>query len=82
MYSQDDIFSRHLRATPAFRAILRSIEVRMMMQLDFPEPVLDFGCGDGYFGYMSLKSGSAIGIDPNKSSLNEAAQKAVELSKK
>lgn len=75
MYSQDDIFTRHLRVTPAFRALLRSIEVRMMMQFEFPEPVLDFGCGDGHFGCMSLKSGSAIGIDPNKSSLSEASGK-------
>ncbi|MDP6586882.1 MAG: hypothetical protein QF535_19655, partial [Anaerolineales bacterium] len=66
MYLQDDIFTRHLRATPAFRALLRSIEARMIMQFEFPEPVLDFGCGDGHFGCMSLKSGAAIGIDPNK----------------
>ena len=72
MYPEDDILYRQLKEIPAFRALLRSVEARMFMGLEFPEPVLDFGCGDGYFGEISLSRFDAIGIDPNKSSLDEA----------
>ncbi|HCU79925.1 MAG TPA: hypothetical protein DGN60_02030 [Chloroflexi bacterium] len=72
MYPEDDIFSKQLREIPAFRALLRSIEARMIMELEFPAPVLDFGCGDGHFGHISLRCFDSIGIDPSKSSLDEA----------
>ena len=72
MHSQDDIFAKHLITLPAFRALLRSIEARMVMQFDFQEPILDFGCGDGHFGCMSLNRDSTIGIDASISSLREA----------
>ena len=72
MYSQDDIFAKHLTTLPAFRALLRSIETRMVMEFDFQEPILDFGCGDGHFGCMSLNRDSTIGIDASISSLREA----------
>ena len=72
MHSQDDIFTKHLTTLPAFRALLRSIEARMVMEFDFLEPILDFGCGDGHFGHISLVRGSAVGIDASIASLREA----------
>ena len=72
MNLQDDILAKHLKTVPAFRALVRSIEARMIKGFDFPEPVLDFGCGDGHFGCVSLDGSTATGVDASMSSLREA----------
>lgn len=45
-----DIFWLHRRELPAFRALIRAIEHRLLADLGpLPEPLLDIGCGDGHF---------------------------------
>jgi SAM-dependent methyltransferase/4-amino-4-deoxy-L-arabinose transferase-like glycosyltransferase len=60
----DDILWRQLKTIPAFRALLRSVEARFYSAIDFPQPVLDVGCGDGHFAAVTFKEPIKAGIDP------------------
>ena len=42
-----DFLRRYWFAPPV--ALWRSIEARTLATLDFPSPMLDFGCGDGLY---------------------------------
>ena len=72
-----DIFWRHRRELPAFRALIRAIEHRLLVALGpLPEPVLDIGCGDGHFAQVTIKH-AAVGIDIAHHSLVEAKRRGV-----
>ena len=64
-----DYLVEHLLTVPAFRALLRSIEARMMGELDLPRPILDLGCGDGNFAQMACRAPLDAGIDPSPAAL-------------
>lgn len=51
------------------KAVLRAIEAKIMSSLDFAEPVLDIGCGDGIFSAVLLKGKKVIGLDISLRSL-------------
>jgi len=68
-----DFLWPHLRALPAFRALLRAVEASLVHQIRLPEPVLDLGCGDGHFASVAFDQPTTIGIDPSLASLREAA---------
>jgi ubiquinone/menaquinone biosynthesis C-methylase UbiE len=62
-----------LRALPAFRALLRSVEATLVAAATpLPTPVLDLGCGDGDFGSRSLRDAQTLGIDSSVASIAEA----------
>lgn len=66
----------HLSSLPAFRAIIRSIEHRIVSDyVPLRAPVLDLGAGDGHFTAAVLP-GAEIGIDLNPISLREARRRA------
>ncbi|MGB9594521.1 MAG: hypothetical protein ACPL7R_10345, partial [Anaerolineae bacterium] len=47
-----DYFALHLPEVPAFRALIRAVECRLLAEVEMPEPVLDIGCGDGIFAQI------------------------------
>lgn len=66
-----------LRDLPAFRAMIRSMEARLVQQLlPLTGPVLDIGAGDGHFAATVLGPVD-VGVDPDASSLAEAAERGV-----
>lgn len=69
-----DLLKTNLSELPYFRGFLRAIEARFFQDLELTEPVLDVGCGDGYFAASTFKRSIAIGIDPAFKSLKEAGQ--------
>jgi SAM-dependent methyltransferase len=72
--SQDhDYLSRHLREMAPHRAILRSIEARLMASVPLVHPVLDIGCGDGHFASVAYREPIDVGLDVMDRDLNEAA---------
>ncbi len=72
-----DILWLHRRELPAFRALIRAIEHRLILELgSLPEPLLDIGCGDGHFAAVTIKH-AAVGIDIAHPSLVEAKRRGV-----
>ena len=67
------ILRAHLRELPLHRALGRSIEGRILADLDFPRPMLDVGCGDGHFASVIFPQGVDVGIDPGLKDASEAA---------
>lgn len=58
---------------PSF-ALWRAVELRLLAPLDFPEPILDVGCGDGNFAEMLFGSGRDVtGFDLSVAELRRAA---------
>ncbi len=72
-----DILWAHLSQLPAFRALIRAIEHRLLLeQGPLTRPLLDIGCGDGHFAEATLKTGE-VGIDIALPSLIEARRRGV-----
>ena len=72
-----DILWQHLRQLPAFRALIRAIEHRILLELGpLPHPLLDIGCGDGHFAEVTFKQ-AEVGIDIAHASLVEANKRGV-----
>jgi ubiquinone/menaquinone biosynthesis C-methylase UbiE len=64
-----------LRTLPAFRALLRSVEAVLLgATAPWDRPILDLGCGDGDFGNRVLRGLRSVGLDPDLSSLSDAAR--------
>jgi ubiquinone/menaquinone biosynthesis C-methylase UbiE len=70
--NQRDFLVEQLKTVPAFRAMLRSIEARMIAQLDLPRPILDLGCGDGDFARAAFTQPLDVGIDPSPQAIAQA----------
>ncbi|MGC9334482.1 MAG: class I SAM-dependent methyltransferase [Anaerolineae bacterium] len=71
----DDLLWQHLKALPAFRALLRAVEAQFYQELlPLEGPVLDVGCGDGHFASVAFPRPLAAGIDPAAGSLREAQE--------
>jgi 2-polyprenyl-3-methyl-5-hydroxy-6-metoxy-1,4-benzoquinol methylase len=72
MSAQRDFLLPQLYTVPVFRALLRSIEARMIASIKFPHPILDLGCGDGQFAQMAFTEPLDVGIDPMPQAIAEA----------
>jgi SAM-dependent methyltransferase len=67
----------HLREMPLHRVLIRTIEARILSEVDLPRPILDVGCGDGHFGSTIFPSGADVGLDRDVSDLSEARRRSV-----
>lgn len=73
-------FRTYIRNRPAFLAVLRSKEASLYApNLPFSSPVLDIGCGDGFFAQVVLSQKTStpvpvidIGLDLKSSRIKEA----------
>ena len=61
---EQDFLWAHLTSLPYFRALLRSVEASYYQDLDFPDPVLDLGSGDGHFASLAFDFPMDVGLDP------------------
>jgi SAM-dependent methyltransferase len=71
------ILRAHLRELPLHRVLGRSIEGRILADIDFPRPMLDVGCGDGHFASVIFPQGVDAGIDPGLADAAEAGARHV-----
>lgn len=72
-----DFLKETLRVYPAHAsfALWRAIELRLLCGVDFPEPVLDVGCGEGGFARMLFGPGrNIVGLDLGQPELRLAAR--------
>ncbi len=72
-----DYLLEQLKEIPAFRALLRGVEARMIAQLDLTRPALDLGCGDGSFAAAAFREPLDAGIDPSPVALEEARRRGM-----
>jgi SAM-dependent methyltransferase len=77
MTTPRDYLLEHLIAVPAFRALLRSIEARMIGEREWPRPILDLGCGDGHFAQAAFVQPLDAGIDPSTQAIGEARRRGM-----
>lgn len=71
--SKRDYFSRHLESMAPHRAILRSVECKLMSRVPLRHPILDIGCGDGHFASIAYEEPIDVGMDVAWRDLREAA---------
>jgi SAM-dependent methyltransferase len=75
--SARDLLWENLREIPAFRALIRTIEGRLLLEHGpLPRPLLDVGCGDGHFAQVFLGEVD-VGIDLDLPILRQAARRGV-----
>lgn len=68
----------HLAELPAFRALIRSIEHRLLdSHKPFQHPVLDVGSGDGHFAAVALGTGLDVGVDVDLGTMRMAQERAI-----
>ena len=77
MNNSRDYLVEQLESIPAFRALLRGVEARMIATLELPRPILDLGCGDGTFAEATFTEPLDAGIDPSPVALAEAKQRGM-----
>jgi SAM-dependent methyltransferase len=58
-----DYFGLHLSEIPAFRALIRAVECKLLAEVEMADPVLDIGCGDGTFAQILGRGRWHTGID-------------------
>ncbi len=73
----NDFLWPQLKELPAFRALIRASEARLLAELGpLPQPILDLGCGDGHFAQVTLGQ-VGVGIDLDAANLLEARERKV-----
>lgn len=72
-----DFLRLHLEALPLHRALLRSVECRLLFRYRYERPILDVGCGDGHFASLLFPEGADVGVDPSPASVAEASTRGV-----
>jgi ubiquinone/menaquinone biosynthesis C-methylase UbiE len=72
--SKRDYLRLHLTALPLHRALLRSVECRLLSRYTFEHPILDVGAGDGHFASLLFPDGVDVGVDPSAEVLSHAAK--------
>jgi SAM-dependent methyltransferase len=71
--SSPDYLKDQLLTMAPHRALLRSIESRLMVKVPLHHPVLDVGCGDGHFASVTFTEPIDVGMDPWQRDLVECA---------
>lgn len=70
-----DFLAPHLREMPLHRAILRSVEAKLMSRVSLTPPVLDLGAGDGHFASTAYARTIDAGLDLRYADLAVAARR-------
>jgi ubiquinone/menaquinone biosynthesis C-methylase UbiE len=70
-----DFLARHLQEMPLHRAILRSVEARLMSKVPLQAPVLDIGAGDGHFASVTYDRPIDAGVEIRWQDLRVAAKR-------
>ena len=65
----------YLRERPLAFALWRYSELQALTKLDWPEPILDAGCGDGLFGSFLFSQRDVVGVDQDEASLELARKR-------
>lgn len=67
----DEVLAQHLACEPVHRALIRSMEHRLFAEETLAAPILDIGCGDGYFAALTFPAGIEVGLDVTRAIVEE-----------
>ncbi len=73
MSADKDFLKLHIESMGPHRAILRSVEAKLMSRVPLEHPILDVGVGDGHFASIAYDEPIDVGIDVFERDLREAA---------
>ncbi|MFH1539344.1 MAG: class I SAM-dependent methyltransferase [bacterium] len=59
----ESVLLHYLEQAPLSYSLWRTLEYKQLENLDFPEPILDLGCGDGIFSDILFTGRVAVGMD-------------------
>ena len=63
---------KYLREMPLYLAMVRSMECSLYKEnAQLKKPVLDLGCGDGFFAATAFKESLSAGIDPDTKTIHK-----------
>lgn len=65
----NDLLWKNISSLPYFRGFLRAVEGTFYQDINFKQPVLDLGIGDGHFNTVTFPFSIDIGVDPSFDSL-------------
>lgn len=68
----EKVLFHYLNQAPFSYSLWRTLEYKQLESLEFPEPILDLGCGDGIFSDILFKNLEVIGTDINHRELTIA----------
>lgn len=78
MDSWDSELKEYLRHRPLFLAVLRGKEAHLYKEyLPLKRPVLDYGCGDGFFAKVTFDKPIDIALDVEDSRIDEVKKEGV-----
>jgi len=69
---QVDYLARFIRLAPLSLAMARAADAEALATVELQEPLLDLGCGQGWFAHVFLAGRPAIGLDLNAQELLSA----------
>jgi SAM-dependent methyltransferase len=72
-----DFLWLNIRDLPYFRSLLRAVESQFYQNIDLTVPTLDLGCGEGHFAELTFNRKIDMGLDPSRTSLQEARTRQV-----
>ena len=73
-----DFFRTYLLKRPIFYALVRGVECRLFANLGrLEQPILDLGCGDGFFAATAFSEKIFAGLDPDFENLEKARKQGI-----
>src|SRR3989338_4913310 len=75
---RDNYLREYLRNRPLFLSVLRAKEAYIYRNyLPFKKPVLDYGCGDGFFAKVAFGGKIEVGLDIRESRIRETKENGI-----
>ncbi len=74
---KDNFLHTYLDSRPMHFSLLRSVECNLYQGLSLDRPILDLGCGDGFFASTTFHSPLEFGVDPSTRYMEDAKDSGV-----
>lgn len=73
-----EVFTKFLEIYPLSHALPRGLESLLFREFELKPPILDIGCGDGNFAFLTFGKGKIdVGLDKNRQEVKKAKEKGI-----
>lgn len=78
MKKRFEVFLEFLKIYPLSHALPRGLESLLFRRFELKPPVLDLGCGDGSFAFLTFGKGKIdVGLDKNEEEIKKAGERGI-----